>query len=204
MNSHIILDLCGGTGSWSKPYKDAGYDVRLITLPDYDVRFYVPPKNVYGILAAPPCTEFSKLNCIAAPRFRDEASGMEIVNACLDIICRCNPVFWALENPCGYLRNYLGDPAYSFQPWFFGDPWTKLTDIWGNFQLPQRFYFSWSDVPKLDLYTRPNRSKPSFAYLHKSSWDNIPQLHFHKPCSDAEFRAMTPPGFAKAFFECNR
>ena len=24
----IILDLCGGTGSWSKPYKDAGYDVR--------------------------------------------------------------------------------------------------------------------------------------------------------------------------------
>ena len=23
----IILDLCGGTGSWSKPYKEAGYDV---------------------------------------------------------------------------------------------------------------------------------------------------------------------------------
>ena len=33
----IILDLCGGTGAWSKPYKDAGYDVRL----------------------APPYTEFS-------------------------------------------------------------------------------------------------------------------------------------------------
>jgi hypothetical protein len=29
----IILDLCGGTGAWSKLYKDAGYDVRLITLP---------------------------------------------------------------------------------------------------------------------------------------------------------------------------
>lgn len=25
----IILDLCGGTGSWSKPYRDAGYDVRV-------------------------------------------------------------------------------------------------------------------------------------------------------------------------------
>lgn len=24
-NNKIILDLCGGTGSWSKPYKDAGY-----------------------------------------------------------------------------------------------------------------------------------------------------------------------------------
>lgn len=33
----IILDLCGGTGSWSKPYKEAGYDVRVITLPEYDL-----------------------------------------------------------------------------------------------------------------------------------------------------------------------
>ena len=35
--SKIILDLCGGTGSWSKPYKEAGYDVRVITLPEYDL-----------------------------------------------------------------------------------------------------------------------------------------------------------------------
>ena len=93
----IILDLCGGTGSWSKPYQEAGYDVRIITLPDY-----------------------------------------------------------------------------------------------------------WDDVPKIDLYTRRNRSKPNFAYLHKSAWNKIPQLQFHKPETDAEFRAMTPPGFAKAFFEANR
>jgi ubiquinone/menaquinone biosynthesis C-methylase UbiE len=26
----IILDLCGGTGSWSKPYSDNGYDVRIV------------------------------------------------------------------------------------------------------------------------------------------------------------------------------
>jgi len=55
----IILDLCGGTGAWSKPYAEAGYDVRNITLPDYDVRTYEPPDDVYGILAAPPCTIFS-------------------------------------------------------------------------------------------------------------------------------------------------
>lgn len=40
----IILDLCGGSGSWSKPYVEAGYDVRLITLPDYDVTTYTPPQ----------------------------------------------------------------------------------------------------------------------------------------------------------------
>ena len=33
----IILDLCGETGAWSAPYKEAGYDVRVITLPDYNV-----------------------------------------------------------------------------------------------------------------------------------------------------------------------
>lgn len=55
MNSDkIILDLCGGTGSWSKPYAEAGYDVRVITLPEHDVRTYIPPRGVYGILAAPP------------------------------------------------------------------------------------------------------------------------------------------------------
>lgn len=50
----IILDLCGGTGSWSKPYRDAGYDVQVITLPEYDVLTYQSPENIYGILAAPP------------------------------------------------------------------------------------------------------------------------------------------------------
>ena len=38
----IILDICGGTGAWSKPYKEAGYDVRVITLPEFDVRLYTP------------------------------------------------------------------------------------------------------------------------------------------------------------------
>lgn len=64
----IILDLCGGTGAWSKPYKDAGYDVRVITLPQNDVATYHPPKNVYGILAAPPCTMFSMARTVANAR----------------------------------------------------------------------------------------------------------------------------------------
>jgi len=38
----IILDLCGGTGAWSKPYADAGYNVRVITLPEQDVTDYIP------------------------------------------------------------------------------------------------------------------------------------------------------------------
>ncbi len=59
----IILDLCGGTGAWSKPYKDAGYDVRVINTPEYDVTLWytypdlvntIKSGKVYGVFAAPP------------------------------------------------------------------------------------------------------------------------------------------------------
>jgi len=96
-SNKIILDLCGGTGSWAKPYADAGYNVITITLPDYDVTDVVfsddymvfnkqtynvndlgiKYEDVYGILAAPHIT----------------------INACLKIIEKCKPKFWALENP---------------------------------------------------------------------------------------------------------
>ena len=94
----IILDLCGGTGAWSRPYKENGYDVRVITLPDRDIRHYFEPENVYGILAAPPCTMFS---CARNGKPRNFKDGMEIVNACIKIIHRClydniNLKFWAL------------------------------------------------------------------------------------------------------------
>lgn len=227
----IVLDLCGGSGSWSRPFAQEGYDVRLLTLPTYDVtkirktcllgvpslwlenetktgpeRFEsIPIDKIWGILAAPPCTEFSVLNCKAEPRQRKPEKGMIVVNACLQIIEWCKPEWWALENPVGYLREYLGNPTLTFQPWEYGDPWTKHTDIWGRFNIPSKPYKRWEDVPnKLPLYTRPGRGKPNFAYLHKSAQKDIPQLAFAKPTTDADFRAITPPAFAQAFYEANK
>lgn len=206
--SKIILDLCGGTGSWSRPWKESGYDVRIITLPEHDVRkFSYAGEKVFGILAAPPCTEFSVLNCKAENRKRDFPTGLEIVNACLRIINECQPEWWALENPRGHLRSFLGEPRMTFQPWEYGDPWTKATDIWGNFTVPEKQYKDWNDVPnKLPIYQRKGRGKPNFAFLHKSAWKNIPQLAWlgREPDTDAELRAMTPPGFAWAFFNANK
>ena len=205
MTEKIILDLCGGSGSWSRAYQAAGYDVRLITLPDYDVLDYEPSDKVHGILAAPPCTEFSILNCKAEPRQRNPQEGLKVVMACLRIIERAKPVWWAMENPVGHLREYMGQPALTFQPWEYGDPWTKRTDIWGTFQPPPKLYTRGEDVPnKLPLYTRPGRGKPNFAYLHKAALSLIPQLAFASPKTDADFRAITPPGFARAFFNSNR
>lgn len=188
----IILDLCGGTGAWSKPYLEAGYDVRNITLPNYDVRTYEPPENVYGILAAPPCTMFS-LARTRAKTPRDFKKGMKLVVACLEIIwhCQCKNklAFWCLENPTGYLRWFLGKPVFTFNPCDFGDPYTKKTDLWGYFNIPKK------DPIKLtkDQIKRcriNNRKLPSISDFTGSK--------------QADRRAITPQGFANAFFLANK
>jgi len=209
----IILDLCGGTGSWSKPYKEAGYDVRLVTLPDNDVLTYDPPKNVYGILAAPPCTEFTPMKYgrdkkkryqkyFEFDKFKHDPN-TDILNRCLKIIEQCNPVFYAIENPTGMMRKFMGKPQLTFHPYQYGDGWTKKTDIWGKFNIPNPNY-TWETCPKLDLYVRPNRKKPSIAFLHKSAKDLIPQFKDFEIETDAALRAITPPAFARAFYEANK
>ena len=196
----IILDLCGGTGAWSKPYEDNGYDVRIITLPEHDVLKWGPPEEVYGILAAPPCTDFTILKI-----HQENPDSLKIVCRCIQMARDTNPVFWALENPTGYLRKYLQNPVYTFHPWEFGDPWTKRTDLWGAFYSPEKIYTLWDEVPKNEaLYVRPGRSKPSIALLHKSAMADIEWMKDYKVENDASFRAITPQGFARAFYEANK
>ncbi len=203
MMGKIILDLCGGSGSWSRPYKEAGYDVRIITLPENDVKSFNPPENVYGILAAPPCDEFSMAKNHNIKRHFDK--GMEIVNSCLKIIKLAKPKFHALENPIGYLSAFLGPPFFYFHPWWYGDPWTKKTGIWGGFNKPLRKYNNWEDVPKNNnLYIKPKSEKPAIAALHKSAKQFIPWMYKYDPENDAAFRAITPEGFANAFFKVNK
>jgi hypothetical protein len=177
----IILDLCGGTGSWSKPYREAGYDVRVIDVETGDdVRFYVPPAGVYGILAAPPCTHFAASGARWWTTKGTAAliEGLSIVDACLRIISIANPTFWAMENPVGRLSHYLGKPTMTFNPCDYGDPYTKRTCLWGRFNVPTK-----TPVP-------PTEGS---------------KLHRLPPSPDRwRLRSMTPPGFARAFFEANQ
>lgn len=182
--SKIVLDLHGGTGAWSLLYKKNGYDVRNITLPDYDVRTYYPPKNVYGILAAPPCTHLA----ISGARWW-RAKGQEAlfealatVDACMRIVLLCKLQgglkFWCLENPVGRLVHYLGKPKMYFEPYDYGDPWTKKTCLWGEFNIPKK-----------------NPVKPV----------NKNYIHYIGSGPDRQKRrSITPSGFAKAFFMSNK
>ena len=202
----IILDLCGGSGSWSKPYKEAGYDVRLITLPDYDVRTYEPPENVYGILAAPPCTEFS-LAKNGSHRKRDLAVGMETVKAVFHIIWKCQLQgtlkFWVIENPVGLLRRFLGKPAYTFFQWWFGDLGIKRTDLWGQFREPKQLIFKRPDDPYFVKQYKSGK-KNQFAWTAPQCPKWARDYISKQPDKIAALRAITPQGFAKAFFKTNK
>lgn len=148
VRSRVVLDLCAGTGAWSEPYERAGYAVRRVTLPELDVRTFEPAGDVWGVLAAPPCTEFSLAKNGQA---RDFETGLETVVACLRVIALCRPKWWALENPTGYLSRFLGTPRDVWEPCDFGDPWTKRTAIWGDFRIPTRGPFVNPIASKLDL-----------------------------------------------------
>lgn len=192
----IILDLCGGTGCWSEPYKKAGYDVRVITLPEFDVLTYEPPENVYGVLAAPPCTCF----CIASSKYWQNYdvtgktdNALLVVNACLSIIDKCQPKFWALENPKGRLKNYIGNPCYSYYQYEFGGKFFKQTFLWGNFNdliikgpvnpNPVRL----DECSMFDLYQLPSDYKLKGSGMSKR----------------AAQRSMYAPYFPLAFYEAN-
>lgn len=198
-----ILHLCADTGSDSKPYRDNGYEVILVGS-KIGVENYHPPQDVYGIIANPVCTEFS-----IATGFHKQGNyekGLFLVRECQRIIAECNPHFWVIENPAsGHLKDFLGTPTMTYEPWHFGSPWTKKTALWGKFNKPKRVYEKWGDVPKIPaLYVRPSRSKPSIAFLHKSAAKLIPEFDCFSPDTDMEFRSLCSQKFAQAFFEANK
>ena len=179
----VILHLCASEfGSDTRDYKAAGYDVRYITK-EIGVENYHPPKNVYGIIANPPCTEFA----VSGARWWKEKgnkpleTALKIVDECLRIIEEAKPKFWMLENPVGRLRalrkDKLGEPRLIFHPCDYGDTYTKKTLVWGNFNLPKK---------------NPMKS------VGKN------KIHYAPPGEKrGDLRSIASPYFTKAFFLSN-
>ena len=178
----LILSLCDYTGNWPRYYKEAGYDVRLVDLKHgCDVRLMkIPVKSVYGILAAPICTVFASSGARWPRSDDDYREGLSLVDACLRLVPICRPKFWALENPVGKLVRWLGKPKTYFNPCDYGDPYTKKTALWGDF-----------NIPTLTRVEPTEGSKMHTCFGGKSE-------------RTKELRSSTPLGFAKAFYKANQ
>jgi hypothetical protein len=200
----IILSLFDYTGNWSRPYALNGYeviqqDIKLghcifeHTIPWLN-QFRVDGMTVHGILAACPCTEFassgarwweSKKNKPAhfegkEPYLENVLEEAEMMVACTLLAVEwMQPKWWVIENPVGRIQKIvpeIGDPLMSFQPCDFGDPYTKKTMLYGDFN----------------------------TNLRKRPVDPILGSKMHKLSSNNKAgRSETPMGFAWEFFRAN-
>ena len=201
--ARIIFDLCSGKRSWSQPYIDAGYEVLNADIihRDHqtkeahgDIAFLESGNiggSVWGVLCAPPCTFFacSGNRWRASRTISDMRESIRVVDACLRIVAMLQPKWWALENPVGTLWRYIGKPKMYFNPCDYGDPYTKKTCLWGQFKIPKKNPVEPVEAPKgshaQDIYVQQLGTQLTIK---------------NRAC----IRSMTPPGFAKAFFEANQ
>lgn len=181
----LILSLYDYSGVWSQPYAEDGYDVIQIDrkLTGSDVRLMELPelglsdRFVHGILAAPPCTVFANSGARWERSEEEMLEGLSTVDAVCRLVVATQPQWWVIENPHGKLSRYLGPPVMTYQPNEYGDPYTKMTCLWGKFNPPVR--------------------QPVEAVLGS-------KMHLVAPGPRRqEIRSETPAGFARAFFEAN-
>ena len=88
----------------------------------------------------------------------------------------------------GYLKKWLGEPVMTFDPWEYGDNYQKTTALWGEFNHPVK--------------TVLEKPEGIVKFSMLKSKDIYPG--YYGIYSRQERRAITPPGFARAFFGANR
>lgn len=188
--NRTIISLFDASGVMSAPWEEAGYNVIRYDIQngddihDFDAESLIERHgndNVWAVIAQPPCTDFASSG--AQWWAEKDAAGIteisnELVRQTMRTIELFRPPVWWLENPVGRIQklNNLPDPLLSFDPWHFGDPWTKRTNYWGNFnnQLPQ------------------------------ANVEPVEGSKVHKLSSSAKFeRSLTPEGVAYAMFMAN-
>lgn len=198
-----LLALFEITGNASRPYREAGWEVVQVDIQAgidilfWDYRQY-PPDYFTGIIAFPPCTAYTK----AGNRYwkqKDESGETEysnrLIRRALEIVEYFRPglSFWMLENPAGRIEKCV--PALkkfrllSFQPFEFGDGYTKYTVLYGEFN---PFLVRMYSLPKKE-HRRQSKTDSLDAYFGLTG----------KYGDRKNARSATPPGFAKAFFESN-
>lgn len=148
--------------------------------------------TVDGVLAAPPCTDFvvsgalhwkekdKVKNTLFGPHKRLDHF-IHLTMQTIRIVDLCKPDFYAIENPIGRIRKLcpeIGEPWF-FQPFWFGDPYTKKTGLYGKFKKPQK-----TNIVK------PIQGSKTLSLGGKSQ-------------RTKELRSITPMGFARAFFKAN-
>lgn len=201
MMKKVIISLCDKTGNMVLPWANVGYECWCVDIQHSirkdkrvgninfvwgDVRSWCPPVSILGRIAIvfgfPPCTHLSS----SGARDHKKKGGwmlsdaLQTFDSCLMAASYSGAPFM-IENPIGRLSTHRRKWDFKFQPWEYGDLWTKATCLWtgGGFVMPTRKF-----------------TEPPVGTTDK--------IHKMAPSEDrADLRSETPPGFARAVFESN-
>lgn len=200
-----LLSLFDYTGNWARPFANGGWNVVMWDIKHHNNMFDTHKDindacadyfyehifdnfgTIDGIIAAVPCTEFA----VSGARWFKEKdldgrtdAAIELVKQTLRIIDLCMPNFWCIENPISRIHNLVpevGKAQMYFNPCDFGEPYTKKTALYGDFNT------------NLVL----NKVKPTEG-------SKMHRLYGGKSERTKELRSQTPEGFANAFYEANK
>jgi hypothetical protein len=205
MSEFQVVSLCDLTGNMVMPWAEAGYRCLCLDIAHSirrerrvkmgsgsivyrwsNVRSITPaelPTDPLVIFAFPPCTNLavSGARDFQKKGIRGLIDGLELVESCRQL-CEWSGAPWMLENPVSRLSSCWRKPDHLFQPWQFGDNYSKKTCIWsgGGFVMPP---------PAID-------EKPQ---------DCEERIWLMSPGHNrAALRSETPQGFANAVFEANK
>lgn len=215
-----VLSLCDKTGVMVEPWLDAGAECWIVDLqhPSGEMRGWIPagmgerchllptenliavgddvrtwqPSGEWDIVFAfPPCTHLagSGARWWASKGMSALIEALTTVEACRRI-CEDSGAPWMIENPVGRLSSCWREPDYTFDPWEYGDDYTKRTCLWtgGGFVMPPK-------VRTGDLFAVPTE--------HQGPIDKT-RIHHASPGPErSNLRSVTPAGFARAVFEVN-
>lgn len=220
IDSRLIVSIYDFSGNWPRPYRDAGYPLMLWDykvegcilqrftqlcnrIDDAIEAGYRP----HGLMMAPPCTDLSKAGAWTwkgkDQQVADEPYGpwtvTELSMALVEIGFHLAQLYtwdwWVLENPPGRLERLVPEMSFyrqmMFNPYDYGDPYTKKTVLWGQFN---------PNLPR-------NPVEPELVLIKGGSNDYHASSMWAKTGGKSEktkaIRSNTPAGFAQAFFVAN-
>lgn len=188
--NRTVISLFDASGVLAQPWAEAGYNVVAYDLQtgtdisQFDAQNLLEQHGndeVFAILAQPPCTDFA---ASGARWWKDKdedgrtKASTELVMQVLRTVELFRPSVWVMENPVGRIQEAakLPDPTLQFDPWHYGDPYTKRTLLWGRFD--------------------PN--------LPTAMVEPTDGSKMHRMSSSAKYeRSLTSEPFAYAFFMAN-
>lgn len=220
----LIVSVFDASTAWPRPYIDAGYPTiawdyqqegcilqhfdRLLNAIDEAIEHgYLP----YGLLLAPPCTDFSSAGAQfwgakdrrPAPKgyeafISQTEYSMALVYLCQELRARYAWAFWALENPPGRLEKLVPTLTpyrrHVFNPWQYGDPYTKKTILYGQFN--ERLQLNVVEPVLMDI--KAGGEKKARTYKASPLWQKTGSGE-----KSRSLRSKTPAGFATAFYNAN-